>query len=173
MPDNWRSVGGYYQRPSLCWGGPALTARYGVYTKEGAALLVVVHFSKSGVWFNEGQRESGLEVAEEAEGGQLCGGDDPSCSPRPHGSPFSVTSVSASGRAKPVSSAPGGLSLSVRQEAAWDRSCHRDPRGEKSNLSMVPKPQLLPRTVVDRGLHLLKWCKPSLRLRPNSQYLLW
>lgn len=48
-----------------------------MYTKEGAALLVVVHFSKLGVWFNEGQRESGLEVAEEVEGGQLCGGDDP------------------------------------------------------------------------------------------------
>lgn len=43
----------------MCYGGPALTARYGVYTKEGAALLVVVHFSKLGVWFNEGQRETG------------------------------------------------------------------------------------------------------------------
>lgn len=127
--------------------------------------------------FNEGQRESGrprLEVAEEAEEGQLCGGgDDPSCSPRPHGLPFSVTSVSASRRAKPVRSAPGGLSLSGRRETAWDRSCHRDPRGEKSNLSMVPKPLLQwssfisvndERPQTGRGV--------SLRLRPHFQYLL-
>lgn len=96
----------------------------------------------------------GLEVAEEVEGGQLCGGDGPPVLRGHMGSRLSVTSVSASGRAKPVSSAPGGLSLSVRRETAWDRSCHRDPRGEKSNLSMVPKPQLLPRTVAE--LRLLK-----------------
>lgn len=39
MADNWRSAGGYYQRPWLLGGRAALTARYGAYTKEGAALV--------------------------------------------------------------------------------------------------------------------------------------
>lgn len=85
MPDNWQSAGGYYQRPSLCCAGPALTARYGVYTKEGAALLVVVRCSKLGLWLNEGQGESGRSAHKwlrRLKGGQLCGGDDP---PAPHG----------------------------------------------------------------------------------------